>query len=91
MSDSIKKYHELLEEGKSISTTYNQVNTSIIIEIIRASDCAGNLKQLLQKAGEISKNGFHLTPTLVFQIAGEEIKVDELCTPDKQKQWNNQE
>jgi hypothetical protein len=91
MSDSIKKYHELLEEGKDMTATYNQVNTTTIVEIIRASDCAGNLKKLLQKAVEISKKGAHLTPALVFQIAGEEMKVDELCTPQKQKQWNNQD
>ena len=91
MSDSIKKYHELLEEGKSLSTTHNQTSTMTIIEILRASDCAGNLRTLLERATEISRKGPNLTPATVFQIAGEEVKVDELCTPEKQKQWNNQE
>ena len=91
MSDSIKKYHELLEEGKSLSTTYNQTSTMTIIEILRASDCAGNLRTLLERATEISKKGPNLTPATVFQIAGEEVKVDELCTPEKQQQWNNQD
>lgn len=91
MSDSIKKYHELLEEGRSLSNTPNQISTMTIIEIIRGSDCAGNLRTLLERATEISKKGPNLTPATVFQIAGEEVKVDELCTPEKQKQWNNQE
>jgi type II secretory pathway component PulF len=91
MSDSIKKYHELLEEGKTLSTTLNQTSTMTIIEVLRASDCAGNLKLLLEKATEICKKGPNLTPATVFQIAGEEVKVDESCTPEKQQQWNNQE
>jgi hypothetical protein len=91
MSDSIKKYHELLEEGKALNTTHNQTSTMTIIEVLRASDCAGNLKLLLEKATEICKKGPNLTPATVFQIAGEEVKVDELCTPEKQNQWNNQD
>lgn len=89
MSDSIKKYHELLQEGREISTTPNQTSTMTIIEILRASDCAGNLRTLLERATQICKNGPNLSPATVFQIAGEEVKVDELCTPQKQKQWNN--
>ena len=91
MSDSIKKYHELLEEGKNLSATHNQTSTMTIIEILRASDCTGNLRVLLERATEISKKGPNLTPATVFQIAGEEVKVDELCTPEKQQQWNNQD
>ena len=91
MSDSVKKYHELLEEGRLIDSTTNQISTMTIIEVLRASDCAGNLKHLLRVATNISKNGPNLSPSAVFQIAGEEVKVDELCTPQKQQQWNNQE
>ena len=91
MSDSIKKYHEIVQEGRVVSTTHNQSSTMTIVEILRASDCAGNLKLLLEKATEICKKGPNLTPATVFQIAGEEVKVDELCTPEKQKQWNNRE
>lgn len=91
MSDSIKKYHELLEEGRTFTTTANQVSTMTIIEILRASDCAGNLKTLLERATDICKKGPNLSPSTVFQIAGEEAKVDELCSKQKQQQWNNQE
>lgn len=91
MSDSIKKYQELLQEGRSLSTTHNQKSTMTIIEILRASDCAGNMKVLLERATEISKKGPNLTPATVFQIAGDEAKVDELCSKEKQTQWNNQD
>ena len=91
MSDSVKKYHELLEEGRSIDSTTNQISTMTIIEVLRASDCAGNLKHLLRVATDISRKGPNLSPATVFQIAGEEAKVDELCSKEKQEQWNNQE
>lgn len=91
MSDSVKKYHELLQEGRTIDSTYNQISTMTIIEILRASDCAGNMKVLLERATDICKKGPNLTPATVFQIAGEEVKVDELCTKEKQEKWNNQE
>jgi hypothetical protein len=91
MSDSVKKYHELFEEGRSIDSTTNQISTMTIIEVLRASDCAGNLKHLLRVATDISKKSPNLSPATVFQIAGEEAKVDELCSKEKQEQWNNQE
>lgn len=91
MSDSVKKYHELLQEGRTIDSTYNQISTMTIIEILRASDCSGNMKVLLERATDICKKGPNLSPATVFQIAGEEVKVDELCTKEKQEKWNNQE
>lgn len=91
MSDSVKKYHELLQEGRTIDSTTNQISTMTIIEVLRASDCAGNMKVLLERATDICKKGPNLSPATVFQIAGEEVKVDELCTKEKQEQWNNQE
>jgi hypothetical protein len=91
MSDTVKKYEELLEEGRELTNTLHQRNTMTIIEILRASDCAGNIGILLEKATRISKRGPNLSPTTVFQIAGEEAKVDELCNKKKQTQWNNLE
>ena len=89
MSDSIKKYQELLEEGRTFTTTTHQKSTMTIIEILRASDCAGNMRVLLERATDICKKGPNLSPATVFQIAGEEAKVDELCGKEKQEQWNN--
>ena len=91
MSDSIERYHELLKEGRSIDNTAHQISTMTIIEILRASECAGNLKHLLETATNVCRKGPNLTPATVFQIAGEEVKVDELCTQEKQNKWNNQE
>ena len=89
MSDSIKKYQELLEEGRTFTATTHQRSTMTIIEILRASDCTGNMKVLLKRATDICKKGPNLTPATVFQIAGDEVKVDELCSKEKQEQWNN--
>lgn len=91
MSDSIKKYEELLEEGRELTNTLHQRSTISIIEILRASDCAGNIKVVLEKATDIIKKNPNLSPTVVFQLAGEEAKVDELCNKKKQTQWNNLE
>jgi hypothetical protein len=49
------------------------------------------MELLLERAANISKKGPYITPTTVFQIAGQEVKVDELCGKEKQRQWNNQE
>jgi hypothetical protein len=47
------------------------------------------MKTLLEKATDICKKSPNLTPATVFQIAGDEVKVDELCGKEKQEQWNN--
>lgn len=91
MSDSIKKYHELVEEGRLLNQTPNQKAISLITEVVRAAVCAGNLDILLEKVVQMSLKNPNLTPKTVFDIVSEEIKVDELCTKEKQEKWNNQE
>ena len=91
MSDSIKKYHELVEEGRLLNQTPNQKSISLILEVVRAAVCAGNLDILLEKVVQMSLKNPNLTPKTVFDIVSEEIKVDELCTKEKQEKWNNQE
>lgn len=91
MSDSVKKYHELLEEGRLLNETPNQKAVGLITEIVRAAVCAGNVDILLDKVVKLSTKNPNLTPRMVFDIVSEETKVDELCTPQKQKKWNNQE
>lgn len=90
MSDTLKKYSELLEEGRVNTSTTAQRSVGEVVEIIRASLVAGNIETLLQKVTEVSKKAPKLSPAVVFQIAGDEAKVDELCTPNKQQEWNNQ-
>lgn len=89
MSDSVKKYHELVEEGRLLNESPNQQAVGLITEIIRAAQCAGNLDILLKEVVKLSSKNPHLSPRMVFDIVSEEIKVDELCTKEKQVQWNN--
>lgn len=91
MSDSVKKYHELVEEGRLLDETPNQRAVGFIVEIIRAAQCAENLDMLLEKVVKFSSKNPRLTPRVVFDIVSEEIKVDELCTKEKQEKWNNRE
>lgn len=91
MSDSIKKYHELLQEGRLLNETLNQRTVGLITDIIRAASCAGNLDILLEKTVQMSLKNPNLTPRMVFDIVSEELKIDELCTKEKQEKWNNRE
>lgn len=91
MSDSVKKYHELLEEGRLLNETPNQQAIGFIVEVVRAAQCAGNLNILLERVVRFSSKNPNLTPRMVFDIVSEEVKVDELCTKEKQEKWNNQE
>lgn len=91
MSDSVKKYHELLEESRQLLQTPNQKAIGLIVEIIRAAQCSGNLDILLDRVVKFSFKNPGIPPVTVFDIMGEETKVDELCTKTKQDKWNNQE
>ena len=91
MSDSVKKYHELLEEGRLLDQTPNQKAVGLIVEVVRAGQCAENLNVLLDRVVKLSLQNPNLTPRMVFDIASEETKVDELCTKEKQERWNNQD
>lgn len=91
MSDSIKKYHELVEEGRLLNETPQQQAIGLITEVIRAAMCAGNLDTVLDRVVKMSLKNPNLTPRIVFDIVSEEMKVDELCSKEKQEKWNNQE
>jgi hypothetical protein len=87
MSDSVEKYYELLEEGKLLNETPNQQAVGLIVEVIKA----GNLDTLLKGVLELSLKNPHLTPRMVFEIVGEELRVGEVCNKEKQDKWNNQD
>ena len=91
MSDSIKKYHELVEEGRLLTQSPQQQAIQLITEVVRAAMCAGNLDIVLDRVVKMSTKNPNLTPRVVFDIVSEDMKVDELCTPQKQQQWNNRE
>ena len=70
MSDSITKYHE-------------QRGVRILCEILSASSKADLVQELVAKAFEVSIKNGNLSPVTVFQIAADEVKVDELCNKIK--------
>ena len=73
------KYEELKQEAGFQDIEPNQKSLSLIVEIVQAADTIGILTPLLTKALAISKSAPKLSPTVVFQIAADEIKADELC------------
>lgn len=79
MSNSRAKYEELRHKPDFNQDTPQQRSVAIIVEILQASDHTSLTKDLLVKVLEISKQGPNLTPVVVFQIAADAIKVDELC------------
>jgi hypothetical protein len=50
-----------------------------MLDVLRAANKAGLTEVLLEKAMAISKSASKLSPLVVFQLAAEEAKVDELC------------
>lgn len=79
MSDSITKYHELMQDKKQLIRSEHQKSIDSIVEILQASKKAKLRKELIRQVVKISNEGPHLTPATVFQIAADVIKVDELC------------
>jgi len=77
MSNSRAKYEELVHEFEAQS--HNQRSMSIILEIIKGAHKAEIMDVLLDKVHGISQSGPRLSPVVVFQLAAEEAKVDELC------------
>ena len=79
MSDSIAKYHDLMQDKKQLIRSEHQMSVDSIIEILEASKKAKLRKNLLRQVVKISNEGPHLTPATVFKIAADVVKVDELC------------
>jgi len=78
MSNSRAKYEELLQEVSSQSQ--NQRSLHLILDVLIAADKVGIVDIIINKALFISKNFPNLSPVVVFQLAAEETKVDELYT-----------
>ncbi len=82
MSDSIKKFHELQDTD---TVSLNQKQVEVICEIVKASTKSKMTKDLVNKALKISSKAPLLSPSIVFQIAGDDLKIDELCGKHKRK------
>lgn len=83
MSDSIAKYHELVESQTSNLRSEHQRSVEIIVEILQAAKKARLRGSLLKQVVKISQEAPHLTPGTVFQMAADIVKVDELCNIKK--------
>ena len=79
MSNSRAKYEELREKPSFVENTQQQRSVATIVEILQASEHTSLTKQLLAKVLQVSKDGPNLSPAVVFQIAADATKVDELC------------
>lgn len=79
MSDSIAKYHELINNSTVPVSSEHQTSIRSIVEILQASKKAKLRGALLKQVLKISKQAPHLSPSTVFQIAADVVKVDELC------------
>jgi len=79
MSDSIARYNELVEEETTLLPSEHQRGILTIVEILQASKKAKLRGALLKHVLRISKESPHLSPSTVFQIAADVVKVDELC------------
>ena len=75
MSDSIKKYHELVEEGRiDPNTSYEDKREAKILALISQAAKANKLYEVYTRAEAVKKE-FGTTSLLL----GLEIAVDEIC------------
>ena len=75
MSDSIKKYHELVEEGRiDPNTSYEDKREAKILALISQAAKANKLDEVYTRAEAVKKE-FGTTSLLL----GLEIAVDEIC------------
>ena len=83
MSDSIARYNELIQDKKATMETPSQRGLRVVCEILHAAASVDLVNELVNKALAISKTAPELSPVVVFQIAADEVKVDELCNKTK--------
>lgn len=77
--NSRARYEELRQKPDFKENTPQQRSTAIIVEILQASQHTNTTDQLLTKVLNISSQSPNLSPVVVFQIAADSTKVDELC------------
>lgn len=77
--NSRARYEELRLKPDFIENTPQQRGVAIIVEILQASQHTNMTEHLLMKVLNISSQSPNLSPMVVFQIAADAMKVDELC------------
>lgn len=83
MSDSVSKYFELIEQETQQLQSEHQRGVKTIVEILQASKKAKMRSNLLKQVLKVSGEAPQLSPVTVFQIAADEVKIDELCGKPK--------
>ena len=81
MSNSLSKYHDMLQDQQQVTPTSSEHQRGVvaIVEILQAAKKAKMRSNLLRQVLRISSEAPQLSPTTVFQIAADEVKIDELC------------
>jgi hypothetical protein len=77
--NSRARYEELRLKPDFKEETPQQRSTANIVEILQASQHNDTTDHLLMKVINISRESPNLSPVVVFQIAADVMKVDELC------------
>lgn len=73
------RYEELRLVPDFVENTPQQRSIATIVEILQGSQHINMTDHLIMKVVNISKTAPNLSPAVVFQIAADSIKVDELC------------
>lgn len=81
MSNSLSKYHDMLQDQQQVTPTSSEHQRGVvaIVEILQAAKKAKMRSNLLKQVLRISSEAPQLSPSTVFQIAADEVKIDELC------------
>jgi len=77
--NSRARYEELRLKPDFKEDTPQQRSIATIVEILQASHHTNMTDHLIMKVVNISKTAPNLSPAVVFQIAADAVKVDELC------------
>ena len=77
--NSRARYEELRLKPDFTENTPQQRSIANIVEILQASQHTNMTEHLLMKVLNISSRSPNLSPLVVFQIAADAVKVDELC------------
>jgi len=74
MSDSVAKYHELVEEGKiDITLNPEEVRENRILELLALAVKSGQMHEIEQRASEVKEEYGTTSALLALEIAVQEI------------------
>ena len=82
MSNSRQRYLDLIDSSNIASTPKKVRQLTTTLQIIRAANKIGMIEELLTKVEQLSSNwptNSEVNAAIFFEIAAEELKVDELC------------